>query len=64
MKKKYYSWDECLNLREVKVRALQIVSELYVAVYPKNLYIGAPCKFESLHGDIIIKISELDVDCE
>ena len=25
MKKKYYSWDECLNLREVKVSAFMVV---------------------------------------
>lgn len=24
MKKKFYSWDECMNLREVKVSAYQI----------------------------------------
>jgi protein kinase len=29
MKKKYYSWEECINLREVKVFCCYVVNKLY-----------------------------------
>ena len=47
MKKKYYTWEECLNLREVKVRTNNIQLPSNISAITIMSAIG--CNFDWLH---------------
>lgn len=40
MKRKFYSWEECMNLREVKVRLATLHEQLAVAAHVSCTYSG------------------------